>query len=95
VANVSYDIAGSVGPFTGFKIYNDYSVLKKKVGGFKDSLQNVSGVSFSSGKWYFYADFMLAKHQPYMSPDFGGLAATSPLHEGFSRRINLQAGYYF
>ncbi|MFB9243109.1 hypothetical protein [Massilia antarctica] len=95
VANVSYDIAGSAGPFTGFKIYNDYSVLKKKTGGFKDSLQNVTGLSFSSGKWMFYADVMLAKHQPYMSPDFGGLAATSPLHDGFSRRFNLQAGYYF
>jgi hypothetical protein len=94
VANVSYDIAGSVGPFTGFKVYNDYSVLKKS-GGFRDSLQNVTGLSFSSGKWFFYADFMLAKHQPYMSPDFGGLAAGSPLHDGFSRRVNLQAGYYF
>lgn len=40
-------------------------------------------------------DFMLAKHQPYMSPDFGGLAATAPADDGFSHRINLQAGYYF
>lgn len=95
VANVSYDIAGSVGPFTSFKIYNDYSALKKKSGGFKGSLQNVTGLSFSSGKWFFYADFMLAKHQPYMSPDFGGFAAASPLHDSFSHRINLQAGYYF
>lgn len=95
VTNLSYDFAGSVGPFTGFKIYNDYSVLKKKTGGFKDSVQNVTGLSFSSGKWVFYADFMRAKHQPYMSPDFSGLAATSPLHDGWSRRINLQAGYYF
>lgn len=95
VANLSYDIAGSVGPFSGFKVYNDYSVLKKKRGGFKDSLQNVTGLSFSSGKWFFYADFALAKHQPYMSADFAGLAAASPLHDGFSRRMNLNAGYYF
>lgn len=93
--NVSYDIAGSVGPLTGFKLYNDYSVLKKKSGGFKDSLQNVTGLSFSSGKWFFYADFALAKHQPYMSADFGGLAATSAVHSGFSRRVNFNAGYYF
>ncbi|MDL2356622.1 MAG: hypothetical protein QFF03_15325 [Pseudomonadota bacterium] len=96
VANLSYDIAGSLGPLTGFKVYNDYSILKKKTGRFKDSLQNVSGMSFSSGgKWFFYADFMLARHQPYMSPDFGGLAATAPSHDGYTRRINLQAGYYF
>jgi hypothetical protein len=95
VANLSYDIAGSVGPLSGFKLYNDYSILKKKVGGFGDSLQNVTGLSFSAGKWFFYTDFMLAKHQPYMSADFAGLAATAPAYDGFSHRINLQAGYYF
>ncbi|MES2259537.1 MAG: hypothetical protein V4724_13495 [Pseudomonadota bacterium] len=95
VANVSYDIAGKLGPFGGFKVYNDYSILHKRVGNFKDSQQNVTGMSFSAGKWYFYTDFMLGKHQPYMSPDFGGLASTPAKHDGFTRRINLQAGYYF
>jgi hypothetical protein len=38
---------------------------------------------------------MLGKHHPYMTPDFGGLASTSTQHDGFTRRINLQAGYYF
>ncbi|MES2259453.1 MAG: hypothetical protein V4724_13070 [Pseudomonadota bacterium] len=95
IANVSYDIAGAIGPFSGFKVYNDYSILQKRVSNYKDSQQNVTGVSFSSGKWYFYADFMLGKHQPYMTPDFAGLAATSAKYDGFTRRINLQAGYYF
>lgn len=95
IANVSYDIPGSIGPFTGFKVYNDYSILQKRVSNYKDSQQNVTGVSFSSGKWYFYADFMLGKHQPYMTPDFGGLASTPAKYDGFTRRINLQAGYYF
>jgi hypothetical protein len=95
VANVSYEIAGSLGALSGFKLYNDYSILKKKTGGFQDSLQNVTGLSFAAGKWFFYTDFMLAKHQPYMSPDFGGLAATAPADDGYSHRINLQAGYYF
>jgi hypothetical protein len=95
IANVSYDIAGSIGPFGGFKIYNDYSVLNKRVGNYKDSQQNVTGMSVGAGKWYFYADFMLGKHQPYMGPDFGGLGSTSAKHDGFTRRVNLQAGYYF
>lgn len=95
VVNVSYDIAGSIGPFTGFKLYNDYSVLNKRVGGYKTSQQNVTGMSFSAGKWFFYADYMLGKHQPYMGPDFGGLGSTSPKHDGVNHRINLQAGYYF
>ena len=95
IANLSYDIAGKLGPFSGFKVYNDFSVLRKSVRAYNNSVQNVTGLSFSSGKWFFYADLMLGKHHPYLSPDLGGLAATSPQHEGFSRRINLQAGYYF
>jgi hypothetical protein len=58
-------------------------------------VQNVTGMSFGAGKWSFYADLMIGKHHPYLSPDFGGLAATSSEHQGFTRRINLQAGYYF
>jgi hypothetical protein len=52
-------------------------------------------MSFGAGKWSFYADLMIGKHHPYLSPDLGGLAATSSAHQGFTRRINLQAGYYF
>lgn len=95
IANLSYDIPGTIGPFGGFKVYNDYSALHKRVGNYKRSVQNVTGLSFSAGKWVFYADLMMGKHHPYMSPDFGGLASTSREHEGYSRRINLQAGYYF
>jgi hypothetical protein len=95
IANLSYDLAGRLGAFSGFKVYNDYSVLRKRSGPYKDSVQNVTGMSFSSGKWTFYMDFMLGKHHPYLSPDLGGLAATSAAHDGFTRRINLQAGYYF
>jgi len=95
IANLSYDIPGRLGPFAGFKLYNDYSVLHKRVAGYKDSIQNVTGMSFSAGKWSLYTDFMFGKHHPYLSPDGGGLASTSPDHNGFTRRINLQAGYYF
>ncbi len=95
IANLSYDIEGTLGPFSGFKVYNDFSVLRKHVGGYKPSVQNVTGITFSSGKWVFYADVMLGKHHPYISPDFGGLASTSPRYDGYSTRINIQAGYYF
>lgn len=95
IANVSYDLPGKLGPFSGFKLYNDYSMLRKRVGNYKNSVQNVSGMSFSAGKWLFYADFMWGKHHPYLSPDGGGMASTSSQHDGFTRRINLQAGYYF
>ena len=95
VANISYDLPGRLGPFTDFKVYNDYSVLRKRKTAYRDSVQNVTGMSFSSGKWSFYADLMIGKHHPYLSPDLGGLASTSTEHQGFTRRINLQAGYYF
>lgn len=95
VANLSYDIPGKLGPFGGFKVYNDYSVLHKRVGNYKRSVQNVTGLTFSAGKWVFYADIMLGKHHPYISPDFGGLASTDSKYNGYARRVNLQAGYYF
>lgn len=95
IANISYDLPGRLGPFTDFKLYNDYSVLRKRNRAYRDSVQNVTGMSFSSGKWSFYADLMLGKHHPYLSPDLGGLASTSTAHQGYTRRINLQAGYYF
>jgi len=95
IANVSRDLPGTLGPFSGFRVYNDYSVLRKRNSAYKDSVQNVTGMTFSSGKWTFYFDFMLGKHHPYLSPDGGGLASTSAAHDGFTRRINLQAGYYF
>ncbi|MCD2518370.1 hypothetical protein LQ564_18885 [Massilia sp. G4R7] len=95
IANISHDIPGRLGPFHGFKVYNDYSDLRKRSGPYRDSVQNVTGLSFSAGKWTFYADLMFGKHHPYLSPDAGGLAATAAEHGGFTRRINLQAGYYF
>lgn len=95
IANLAYNIPGKLGPFGGFKVYNDYSVLRKRVGDYGSSMQNVTGLSFSSGKWYFYADYMVGKHHPYISPDFGGLAAPSAEHPGHAHRINLQAGFYF
>lgn len=95
IVNLSRDIPGSIGPFSGFRVYNDYSVLHERVSGYRRSVQNVTGLSFSAGKWLFYAYLMMGKHHPYMSPDFGGLASTSRDHPGHSRRINLQAGYDF
>lgn len=95
IANLSYDIGGKLGPLGGFRVYNDYSVLRKAAHAYRASVQNVTGLTFSSGRWVFYADFMLGKHHPYLSPDAGGLAATAATHDGFTRRINLQAGYYF
>jgi hypothetical protein len=95
IANVSYDITGTLGPFSGFKVYNDYSALHKRIGNYGPSVQSVTGLSFTAGKWFFYADLMLGKHHPYMSPDFGGLASTAGQHDRYARRINLQAGYYF
>jgi len=95
IANISHDIPGKLGPFGGFKVYNDYSILRKHVGNYGPSVQNVTGMSFSAGKWTFYADFMLGKHHPYMSPDNGGLASASSQYDRFTRRVNLQAGYYF
>ena len=95
IANVSYALDGSIGPFSGFTVYNDYSVLNKMAAGFVDSSQNVTGVSADAGKWRFYADYMRGKNSTFMSPvGYNGLGSGAASNNA-SKRININVGYYF
>lgn len=95
IANVSYKLPGSIGPFSNFVAYNDWSRLRKSAAGYTDSYQNVTGLTFSSGGWVVIVDVAHATNEPYLSPGFGnalaaGRAAGSPGH-----RFNANIGYYF
>ncbi len=95
IANVSYALEGHIGPFSGFTVYNDYSVLNKSAAGFVDSSQNVTGVSADAGKWRFYADYMRGKNSTFMSPiGYNGLGAGAATNNT-GKRININVGYYF
>lgn len=95
IANVSYALEGSIGPFSGLTVYNDYSALSKSAAGFVDSSQNVTGVSADAGKWRFYADYMRGKNSTFMSPvGYNGLGAGAASNNA-GKRININVGYYF
>lgn len=95
IANLSYALGGSIGPFRSFTVYNDYSVLNKSAADFADSSQNVTGISATSGKWRLYVDYMQGKNSTFMSPQaYSGLGAgTETNNKG--RRLNINLGYYF
>jgi hypothetical protein len=93
IANVSYKIPGSLGPFSNFVVYNDWSRLRKSAAGYVDSYQNVTGLTFSSGGWVVVLDYAHATNEPYLSPGFGNALAAGGGKVG--RRFNATFGYYF
>ena len=95
IANVSYKIPGSLGPFSGFVVYNDWSRLRKSAAGYAGSDQNVTGVSFSSGGWFMMVDVANATNQPYLSPGFGNALAAGRTTRASGHRFNANIGYYF
>ncbi len=95
IANVSYALDGSIGPFSGITVYNDYSVLNKSAAGFVDSSQNVTGVSAAAGKWRVYVDYMQGKNSTFMSPKaYTGLGPGAETNNA-GKRLNINVGYYF
>lgn len=95
IANVSYALDGHIGPFSGFTVYNDYSVLNKGRAGLVDSSQNVTGFSATAGKWQVFVDYMQGKNSTFMSPKaYAGLGAGAETNNA-GKRLNINVGYYF
>jgi hypothetical protein len=95
IANVSYKLPGSIGPFGNFVVYNDWSRLRKSAAGYADSYQNVTGMSFSAGGWAFMVDVAHATNEPYLSPGFGNALAAGGSAKSSGHRFNANIGYYF
>lgn len=95
IVSLSYKIPGSIGPFSGFRVYNDWSQLRKSASGYDRSWQNVTGVEFGSGAWWIMLDVARAKNQPYLSPVFGDALAAGGSANTTGTRFNASIGYYF
>ena len=95
IANVSYKLPGTIGPFSDFVVYNDWSRLRKSAAGYADSYQNVTGVTFSSGGWTIIVDVANATNEPYLSPGFGNALAAGGGAKSSGHRFNANIGYYF
>ncbi|MBD5804688.1 hypothetical protein AZOA_41330 [Azoarcus sp. Aa7] len=95
IVSLSYKIPGSIGPFSNFRVYNDWSQLRKSASGYEKSTQNVTGVEFGTGGWWIMLDYAIGKNQPYLSPVFGSALAAGGSSNTTGRRFNASIGYYF
>jgi hypothetical protein len=94
IASISYKIPGTLGPFGNFRVYNDWSQLRKSAEGYAKSMQNVTGVEFGTGGWWIMLDYGHGKNQPYLSPVFGDALAAGGVPSS-GNRFNASIGYYF
>lgn len=78
----------------GITVYNDYSYLHKKHDGFNDSQQNDLGCSLSAGPVFVYLDWIYAKNQSWIGPDWNNAFAEG-LDNKWHSRVNLNVGIYF
>jgi outer membrane murein-binding lipoprotein Lpp len=70
--------------------YNDYSVMDKDAGGFDDSVLNTTGCLVETGPLYTYVDLIHGDNAAFLG---GSLAGDGD--DGWTRRINLNVGYYW
>lgn len=95
VADLSYDIAGTFGWFSGVKVYGNYSLFDKDESSFEDSQRFILGTSFSLKDLWIAVEWLHGKHDPYI----GGGSYTQSLGAGGSDRWENQLytniGYYF
>lgn len=97
VVSLSYKLPDlKIGPFSNFRVYNDWSQLRKSASGYQNSSQNVMGVEFGTGGWWIMLDASYAKNQPYLSPIFGNALSSGGHSDNDSGyRFNANIGYYF
>jgi hypothetical protein len=96
VANVSYRLTRKVGPLSHITFYSNYSLLDKHEAGFRDSHQQVFGVSFNAtDKVFVYVDYLFGRQHPYVGPNFTSGLAAGGKDGGWHRRVNVSIGYYF
>ena len=47
-------------------LYNDFSLLNKRIAGFNDSLENVTGCSLAMGKVFSYIDYAVGRNHAWL-----------------------------
>jgi hypothetical protein len=95
VTDLSYDIAGKYGWFSGIKLYSNYSRFDKNDNDFDDSQRFIVGTSFSLKDLWIAVEWLHGKNDPYI----GGSSFTQSLGAGGSNQWENQLytniGYYF
>ena len=75
-------------------LYNDFSLLNKRVAGFNDSLENVTGCSLAIGKVFTYIDYAVGRNHAWLG-DVWDEAFAGGTEDNWNVRFNINIGYYF
>ena len=75
-------------------LYNDFSLLGKRVAGFNDSLENVTGCSLAIGKVFTYIDYAVGRNHAWLG-DVWDEAFAGGTEDNWNVRFNINIGYYF
>ncbi len=75
-------------------LYNDFSLLDKRIAGFNDSLENVTGCSLAMGKVFAYIDYAVGKNHAWIG-DVWDEAFAGGTEDNWNVRFNINIGYYF
>ena len=93
-ACLAYTLPINKGVFDAVTFYNDYSYLHKQNSAFNDSKQNDLGCSFAAGPVFIYLDWIYAKNQAWIGPEWNDSFAAGTDNKWHSR-VNLNVGIYF
>ncbi|VVO49854.1 hypothetical protein PS838_00233 [Pseudomonas fluorescens] len=95
IADLSYDVDGAYGWFSGIKLYSNYSRFDKDRQGFNDSQRFIIGTSFSLQDLWIAVEWLHGKNDPYI----GASSFTQSLAAGGSdqweNQLYANIGYYF
>ncbi|MBO1895850.1 hypothetical protein HNW13_008695 [Shewanella sp. BF02_Schw] len=80
------------GPITNLNFYNDYSQVMASGQGLDDSIQNVTGVAITAGKFYSYVDWIAGKNMWFV--DGAGVGIDNG-DTSWHSRLNINIGFYF
>ena len=75
-------------------LYNDFSLLGKRLAGFNDSLENVTGCSLAMGKVFAYIDYAVGRNHAWLG-DVWDEAFAGGTEDNWNVRFNINMGYYF
>lgn len=92
---LAYTIPIHRGVFDAVRLYNDFSVMKKKEKDFHDSFQNILGCMVSMGPVYTYIDCAMGKNQAWLGGDWTNAFAEGESSAKWHTRMNVNIGYYF
>ena len=75
-------------------LYNDFSLLRKRIEGYSNSFQNVTGCSLAMGPVFVYIDYAIGHNHAWIGSDWDGAFAQG-LENKTNVRFNINMGYYF